>query len=97
MRRVTKVVVIDGFMRGKPARLDNTETDGKILRLFGNPIAEWTSDGLIISTCGWPSPTTLDRLCAIPGVSIRKRNGTLFIDGQEWDGSDKLIHSKPPS
>ena len=59
------------------------------LNLHGNTIAYRYQNPhrIIITTCGWNTPTTRERLKGIPGVSIYTRKGQLYLNGEKWDGS----------
>jgi hypothetical protein len=46
---------------------------------------------LQISNAGWASNTTKERLNGIPGVHIKQKNWTWYLNGQEWDGGWKRI------
>jgi hypothetical protein len=62
MRKTTEVVV-GAFLAGKARKMGNTSTDGTILRLHGNRIAERMPDGSIVATlAGWGTVTTRERL-----------------------------------
>jgi len=71
MRKVTKETV-EAFLAGKTRTVGNTSTDGTILRLHGNRIAEKMPDGSIVATlAGWGSVTTRERLnglCRLLGM-----------------------------
>jgi hypothetical protein len=65
MRKVSREV-ISAFLAGKPKRNGNTTTDGKILRLYGNTIADKSIAGSIyIYDGGVRSATTKERLNAL--------------------------------
>jgi len=57
------------------------------LRLHGNPIAYLSKDGLQISTCGWNTVTTRERLNGLPGVHVIQRKGQLYLNGEAWSGA----------
>lgn len=63
------------------------------LFLHGNMIAEKHTNKRVnklrISTCGWNTSTTKERLNALEGVSITQKNFVLYLNGKEWNG--KLI------
>lgn len=62
------------------------------LYLFGNRIAVNTAgNDFFITTAGWWTRTTFDRLGALPLVSIRKNRNRLTISGAQWDGDWILI------
>ena len=58
-----------------------------ILKLHGNAIAMITKDGLSITTAGWNTPTTRERLNALDGVGVHQKNYVLYLNDKEWDGS----------
>jgi len=58
-----------------------------ILKLHGNTIARITEDGLSITTAGWNTPTTRERLNALDGVGVHQKNYVLYLNDKEWDGS----------
>ena len=61
-------------------------TDGEALFLHANKIAEFRADGLWITTAGWDTNTTRERLNGLHGVSVYRRKGELFLNGKAWDG-----------
>jgi hypothetical protein len=90
-RKVTKEVV-GAFIARQPKTSGNTKTNGQSLFLHGNRIAHWGPDGeLEISTCGWHTPTTKERLNALPGVSVHTSKGQLYLNGQPWDGNWTVV------
>ena len=61
-----------------------------VLKLFGNSIAYRYNDPertLSITNCGWDTPTTKERLNALPNVSIRQVNREWFLNGEKWNGN----------
>ena len=65
MRKVSREV-ISAFLAGKPKRNGNTTTDGKVLRLYGNTIADKDmADTIYIYDGGVRSATTKERLNAL--------------------------------
>lgn len=85
MRKITKQTV-NAFLNRKNLHLDNTWSNGDELRLHNNKIAEHRTDGIYITTAGWETRTTFERLNGIPGVSVYKKKGDLFLNGVLWDG-----------
>ena len=62
-----------------------------ILKLHSNPIAYRYNDPkktLSIDSCGWFTPTTKERLNALPGVSIQQKSFKWYLNGTEWDGNN---------
>jgi len=89
--------VIDSFLEGKPKKVNNAETDGSNLYLHGNKIAKREFDGLWITTYGWNTRTTRDRLSMLPSVYVSSRKGQLFLkignnEWEKWDGLWKNIN-----
>lgn len=90
MRKITSTVV-EAFLNHRSIKIDNTHTDGTTLYLHGNPIAKHTPDGLQITNAGWSTNTTKERLNALPGVLIKQKAGTWYLNGNEWDGKPVLV------
>jgi|SRR6185369_3289418 len=85
MRNVTSQIV-EAFGARRAARISNSSTDGQALFLHGNKIAEWRDNGLWVTTAGWNTVTTRERLNGLPGVRVTAR-GVLRLNGKVWDGS----------
>ena len=91
MRKITRLA-IDAFMSSTPFKQSNTEvvvgdnlTD---LVLHGNIIATKFHDSgnLFITTAGFQTNVTKERLNGIPGVSISQKNFQWFLNDVLWDG-----------
>ena len=82
--------VIDSFIEDKYCKVTNAETNGNELFLFGNCIARRDRERIQVTTAGWNTKTTRDRLNMLPGVWVRCRKGNLQINFQsewkDWDG-----------
>ena len=100
MRRIT-AEAIAAFQAGEHFRLDNTEvrtTDrpGEVcveLLLHDSVIARrWVPMNEVdvpvieVTTAGWDTATTRQRLNGIPGVRVYRSKGVLHLNGKEWDG-----------
>ena len=90
MRNVTKKA-IEAFLNGKNFNSSNTKVyqfmGQTILALYGNEIA-YNKDGKIkITNKGWFTPTTKERLNAIPNVIIQQVNYNWYLNGKFWDGN----------
>lgn len=85
MRQITEKIV-SAFERRVALKVNNTRTDGTSIWLHNNKIAEWRNDGLWISNAGWDSRTTKERLNGLTGVRIHSHRGTLYLNGNAWDG-----------
>ena len=46
---------------------------------------------LYISNCGWATPTTKERLNALPNVSIQQKDFVWYLNGKEWNGLQTKI------
>lgn len=94
MRKVTQTIT-RAFLNREKATLSNTYTDGNTLYLHNNAIARHNSDGtLSISMAGWPTPTTRERLNALPNVSVTQKNFTQYLNGREWNDNDRMTNIK---
>ena len=95
-RQITKNAV-NAFLDGKNFKQSNTEIKadcmGVYMYLFDNLIAQRVGDRLQITTAGWNTPTTRERLNGLPNVSVTQRNGKLFLNGQPWDGELSTIET----
>jgi hypothetical protein len=98
MRSITRQSA-EAFMNAERFKKGNMEVEVlpnvTVLKLFGNSIAYRYNDPertLSITNCGWDTPTTKERLNALPNVSIQQVNYEWFLNGMEWDG--KLIDVK---
>lgn len=97
MRKITKQAVTAFFTR-KPFKRDNTEVRNELgytwLILHGNKIAQRNNGILCVSTGGWNTPTTRERLNGLPGVKVWQKDHTLYLNGKEWDGDWAVIGGK---
>lgn len=96
MRKVTKQVC-QAFIDGKTKSVGNTYTDGKILRLFGNTIAEKDDNGDIwVTMCGHPTTTTRERLNGICQLIADSRpfyqhKHTQYFNGSIIDSRERFM------
>lgn len=93
MRQITKQS-INAFMNAKKFNKANMKVEVlpnvTILYLHNNAIAYRYNDPqktLMITNCGWFTPTTKERLNALPNVHIQQRNFKWFLNGKEWNGN----------
>jgi hypothetical protein len=56
------------------------------LRLHGNIIAYKDNMGTYISTCGYSTVTTKERLNGLHGVAIYQKNWVWYLNGHAWNG-----------
>ena len=80
------------LMDGERFKSGNTKVSGSGekwgLYLHGHKIAEYHADDgvLWITTAGYSTMTTKERLNALPGVSVHTAKGQLHLNGAPWDG-----------
>jgi hypothetical protein len=86
MRKIT-ARISNAFEMRRSLKIDNSETDGTSLWLFGNKIAQWHSSGLWVTNAGWKSKTTKERLNGLTGVQVRSIRGEWYLNDVQWDGS----------
>lgn len=82
------------FTRSNTEVLVSMADEGKrVVSLFlhGNLIAMKNWRGLHVTTAGWNTLTTRERLNGLHGVHVYKRRGQLYLNGEKWDGEMKLI------
>lgn len=89
-RKVSKDIA-DAFLRGVKKTISNSRTDGDSLFLHGNKIAKIEKGILYVSTAGWGTPTTKERLNALPNVKVTTKNYQLYLNREKWDGSWKAV------
>ena len=89
MRQITEDA-IECFNNRQAFWLSNTEVvvSGRVteLRLHGNMIARKVDKTVEVTTAGWDTVTTRERLNGLSGVDVYRSRGTLFLNGSEWDG-----------
>ena len=85
MRKVSKVITA-AFYSNEAKKVANTTTDGKAIYLHGNKIAEKRNGQIWITSAGWNTNTTKERLNSLSGVSIYQKNGDWFLNGEKWSG-----------
>ena len=100
MRQITKQS-IEAFMNAKRFKKQNTSVEVlpnvTVLKLHKNAIAYRYNDPqrtLTVTNCGWFTPTTKERLNALPNVNIRQKNFKWFLNGEEWNGQKIDINLK---
>lgn len=96
MRKITKES-IKAFYNREPFKKSNMFVENKegktYLKLFGNIIAILNEvNDLFITTAGWNSVTTRDRLNGLSEVRVGTKKGQLYLNNIPWDG--KLINIK---
>lgn len=93
MRKVSQNA-INAFLNASKFGESNTsvivEPNVTILVLFGNKIAYRYNDPektLSITTCGYNTNVTIEKLNALPNVRVNRSKGNLYLNGVIWDGS----------
>ena len=93
-RQITKNAV-RAFLLGENFKQSNTEVladcTGVYMYLFDNLIANRVGNRLQITTAGWNTTTTRERLNGLPNVSVTQRKGQLYLNGKEWDGELTVV------
>lgn len=89
MRKITEVVA-QAFQQRYAKKMGNTTTDGNGYYLYGNKIAEWREnagiDSLWVTSAGWKTATTRERLNGLHGVSVTQKDFEWYLNGKKWDG-----------
>ena len=100
MRTITKES-INAFLNAQKFNRQNMQVEVlpnvTLLKLHNNTIAYRYNDPektLTISNCGWFTPTTKERLNALPNVNIYQKSFKWYLNGEEWDGSKIDINEK---
>ena len=100
MRTITKES-ITAFMNAERFKKANMIVEVlpnvTLLKLHNNTIAyryNAPQRTLTISNCGWFTPTTKERLNALPNVNIYQKAFKWYLNGKEWDGSKIDINLK---
>jgi hypothetical protein len=98
MRQITQQSV-NAFLNAKKFKKQNMQVEVlpnvTLLKLHNNTIAYRYNDPqrtLTISNCGWFTPTTKERLNALPNVSIHQKSFKWFLNGEEWNGEKTDIN-----
>ena len=92
MARQITIDAIRAFNNNYKFKRSNTEVrivgdyEQTELRLHGNLIAYKNNTGVYLSTCGWHSVTTKERLNGLSGVHIQQKNYTWYLNGNAWNG-----------
>jgi len=101
MRKITQQAV-EAFEAGRAFKSGNTQVrvcptssffpgspSVVFLELHGNVIAQRRiMDGrVLITSAGWETRTTKERLNGLRGVSIRQQDWNWYLNGKAWDGS----------
>lgn len=93
-RQITENAV-RAFLLGDNFNQSNTtvqaDCTGVRMYLFGNLIANRVGNRLQITTAGWNTVTTRERLNGLPNVSVTQRRGKLYLNGKEWDGKLTVV------
>ena len=93
-RQITENAV-RAFLLGDNFNQSNTtvqaDCTGVRMYLFGNLIANRVGNRLQITTAGWNTTTTRERLNGLPNVSVTQRKGKLYLNGKEWDGELTVV------
>lgn len=94
-RKITQEA-ISAFLSGRTFSKSNMKVVEEYgiwrLKLHNNTIATIDTMGVLsISNAGWSSNTTKERLNGLPGVHIKQKNWSWYLNDQLWDGTWKRI------
>lgn len=97
-RQITREAVNALFNR-KNFKKSNTEVvyneidQTSFMYLFGNLIAilYYETKCLTITTAGWDTNTTRERLNGLPRVYVHKSKGQLYLNDMPWDGNAETL------
>jgi hypothetical protein len=84
-RKITDQAV-SAFYAGANLTKSNMFVTQKQMYLHGNMIAKIDNGDLFITTCGWNTPTTKERLNGLSGVRVNTKAYQLYLNGKPWDG-----------
>lgn len=84
-RKITDHAV-SAFYAGATLTRSNMFVTSKQMYLHGNMIAKIEEGNLFITTCGWNTPTTKERLNGLAGVRVNTKAYQLYLNGKPWDG-----------
>lgn len=94
MRKITDEAAY-AFIANIPFSSSNTKVtvspDETRLLLHGNCIAINAGGVLSVTTAGWPSNATKERLNGLPGVRVNRKKGDLYLNGVLWDGKWTVV------
>lgn len=95
MRKITRQSV-NAFITGQPFKggnmlVEKCDYDGAVtMKLHGNTIAHDTGQEVFITSAGWQSNTTKERLNGLLQTlntgGIHQKNFEWFLNDQPWDG-----------
>ncbi|MDD5387670.1 MAG: hypothetical protein PHQ22_10795 [Sulfuricurvum sp.] len=85
-RAVTAFLNRERFGQGNTQVIVGMHCDVTSLLLHGRLIARLDDTGLNISSGGWQTATTKERLNALPGVRVHQKNYTWYLNGHMWNG-----------
>ena len=95
-RKITQESVRN-FLDGVPFKKSNMSVvrEGTIyyLKLHGNKIAALEADGRMwVSSAGWRTNTTKERLNGLPNVKVNQSKGLWYLNGVQWNGEPQYVH-----
>ena len=92
MARQITIDAVRAFNNNYKFKRSNTEVrivgdyEQTELRLHGNLIAYKNNKGMYLSTCGYHTVTTKERLNGLQGVHIKQKDWVWYLNGNEWNG-----------
>ena len=96
MRKITREAY-QAFINKEPFAKSNTTVqvseDGSVVQLLlhDNVIAKQVNGTLSITSAGWPTNNTKERLNSLPGVRIHPAKGVWYLNDRYWNGDWIII------
>ena len=84
-RKITQEAV-RAFYSGDELTKSNMFVTSQQMYLHGNLIAKIEDGDLFITTAGWSTPTTKERLNGLSGVHVNTKAYNLYLNGEPWNG-----------
>ena len=104
MARKITTDTVNAFMSAKPFSRANSSVYVELdivtheqlevfMSLHGHDIARRKigSNDIEVTNADYFTNTTKERLNGLPGVSVCQRKGVWFLNGEEWDGTWKVV------
>lgn len=87
MSRDISTQAAEALETGRNFKKTNTRVDGHAQELYlhDNLIVKIECGSLYITLAGWVTLTTCERLNALQGVYIKRKQGRAYLNGQEID------------
>ena len=83
----------ENFKKSNTEVIYNEIDQVSFMYLFKNLIAilNYNTKELTITTAGWDTNTTRERLNGLPRVYVYRSKGQLYLNGTPWDGNAETL------